>query len=121
MSTTVNWFEIPVQDINQAAEFYGTVLDTPLGEMDGPDGDAMRVFLGDEGPSGTLVQADAENSPAANGTLVYLSSEDIDAALERAGAAGGQVQQPKTPIGPFGFIGRFLDPDGNRVALHTPS
>jgi predicted enzyme related to lactoylglutathione lyase len=119
MSTTINWFEIPVQNIDQAAEFYGTVLDAPLGEMQGPDG-SMRTFLGDDGPSGTLVQADEDNPPTATGTLVYLSCADIDAALGRVGGAGGQVQQPKTSIGPFGSIGRFLDPDGNRVALHTP-
>ncbi len=120
MSTTINWFEIPVQDSGRAAEFYGTVLAAPLGELDGPDG-PMRTFLGDEGPSGALVQADTDNPPAATGTLVYLSCGDIDAALDRVGGAGGEVQQAKTSIGPFGFIGRFLDPDGNRVALHTPA
>jgi predicted enzyme related to lactoylglutathione lyase len=120
MGTTVNWFEIPVRNTNQAAEFYGTVLGVPLGEMEGPTG-PMHTFVGDEGPTGALVQADADNPPTATGTLVYLGCDDIDAALGRVGGAGGQVQQTKTPIGPFGFIGRFLDLDGNRVALHTPS
>ena len=120
MSTAINWFEIPVKDIGRAAEFYGTVLNAALGEMEGPDG-SMRTFMGEEGPTGALIQADADNPPSATGTLVYLSCDDIDSALERVRGAGGQIQQSKTSIGPFGFIGCMLDPDGNRVALHTPA
>ena len=116
MGVTVDWFEIPVLDVDRAITFYGEVLGSPLGSMDGPDG-TMHVFMGDEGPAGALTTTDS--TPAKAGVLVYLGSDDIDAALERAAAAGGRIDQAKTSIGPFGFIGRFEDTEGNLVALHT--
>lgn len=118
MTVAVNWFEIPVTNMGRAVEFYGAVLNTPLDTMDGPDGH-MHVFPGADGAAGTLIQAD--DSISSGGVLIYLHTDDIDAALQRATSAGGAVEQEKTSIGPFGFIGRFRDTEGNSVALHTPS
>ena len=118
MSVTVNWFEIPVQDLARAVEFYGTVLGEPLGTMDGPSG-PMHVFMGADGPAGAL--ASDELTPSEQGVLVYLGCDDIPAALSRAEQAGGAIVQPKTSIGPHGWIGRFTDTEGNAVALHTPA
>ena len=118
MAVSINWFEIPVKDVQRAVEFYGAVIGEPMGTMDGPDG-PMHIFPGDDGAAGALTTEDSV--PAEGGVLVYLYSPDIDAALERIAAAGGEVLVPKTSIGPFGFIGRFRDSEGNTVALHTPS
>ena len=116
MSVSVAWFEIPVANIARAVEFYGTVLGLPLDSMDGPDG-PMSVFPGAEGPVGALTTD--EGSPAQAGVLVYLDCDDIPAALDRVAAAGGEVLMTKTSIGPFGFIGKFNDSEGNTVALHS--
>ena len=51
MTVSIDWFEIPVQDVNRAVEFYGTVLGAPLSTMEGPDG-PMHVFPGEDGASG---------------------------------------------------------------------
>ena len=115
-NVAVNWFEIPVSDLARAVEFYGVVLGAPLGTMDGPDGE-MHVFLGSEGPAGALSTSDS--SPGQSGTIVYLNCTDIDAALRRVSGAGGSVVQERTSIGPFGFVGQFIDSEGNKVALHT--
>ena len=113
----VNWFEIPVTDLDRAVGFYSTVLEREFGEIDGPNG-PMKVFNSPEGSAGTLTVAESE--PAAGGVVIYLNCPDIDSALGRVAAAGGEVLQPRTPIGPFGFIGKFQDTEGNAVALHTP-
>lgn len=118
MTVAINWFEIPVLDIGRAVEFYGAVLDAPLATMDGPDGQ-MYVFPGADGAAGALIQAEGEIGTG--GVLIYLHTDNIDAALQRAASAGGAVEQEKTSIGPFGHIGRFRDSEGNSVALHTPS
>ena len=112
---SVNWFEIPVTELDRAVQFYATVLDREIGQIDGPDG-PMRVFLRGDGPAGTFTQTDS--SPSDGGVVVYLNCPDIDAALGRVADAGGSVVQPKTSIGPFGFIAHMLDTEGNRVALH---
>lgn len=118
MSVAVDWFEIPATDMSRAVEFYGTVLDAPLGAMDGPDG-PMHVFMGEAGACGALTSDDS--TPAVGGVLVYLHCEDIEGALGRVESAGGKVLQGKTSIGPFGFIARFQDSEGNSVALHNDS
>ena len=117
MANAVNWFEIPVTDVGRAVEFYGTVLGEPLSTMDGPDG-PMHVFPGEDGAAGALT---TDLTPAADGVLIYLYSPDIDAALARVPGAGGEVVAEKASIGPFGWIGRFNDTEGNMVALHTPA
>jgi len=65
--------------------------------------------------------SDGRKSPSATGVLIYLGCADIEQTLIRAVNSGGTLHQPKTPIGPNGFIGSFVDPDGNRIALHTPA
>jgi predicted enzyme related to lactoylglutathione lyase len=34
-------------------------------------------------------------------------------------AAGGKITMPKTAIGANGFMARFLDTEGNRMAFHS--
>lgn len=112
----INWFEIPVANIERAAKFYGAVLDVTFMDMDGPSG-TMKAFLNEEAPVGALVPAD-ENVPSEVGQRIFFQSDDIEAALKRAEAEGGSMVVPKTSIGPFGYIGQFMDSEGNRVALH---
>jgi len=115
--TSVNWFEIPAQDLDRAAAFYSNVLEIELGDMDGPTG-PMKTFQSGEMPIGALVQG-PQFKPSKNGTLIYLGTKDIDAALKRIVASGGQELVPKTSIGAFGNIGQFIDCEGNRMALHS--
>ena len=116
--TTINWFEIPSNNVADAVGFYARVLGVELGEIPGPDGAPMHVFMGAEGPTGALVAADATDVPGSAGPRVYLNCADIPAALARAAEAGGRIVSEETAIGPYGFIGRFTDLDGNVVALH---
>ena len=113
----VNWFEIPVADLDRAVSFYSAVLDREFGEIDGPAG-PMKVFQSPDGSAGTLTQTDSK--PVEGGVVVYLHCPDIDAALGRVAPNGGEVVQERTPIGPFGFIGKFKDTEGNTLALHSP-
>lgn len=113
----IDWFEIPVQDLARAAKFYSTVFEIKLGDMDGPAG-PMKTFQNGEMPIGALVQG-PQFTPSQEGSLIYLSTPDIDAALQRVSASGGKKVLAKTSIGQFGSIGQFTDSEGNRVALHS--
>ena len=47
-------------------------------------------------------------------------SDDVQNELDRIEAAGGTIYQPKTQISEeYGFMGVFIDTEGNRVALHS--
>lgn len=115
----VNWFEIPVTDMNRAKAFYEAGLGLEVTIMDmGPK--LMGWFpmeMGAVGAAGTLVCGDGY-TPSHDGSLVYLHVDAIDSTLAAIDAAGGQTLMPRTPIGEHGFIAYFQDSEGNRVALH---
>jgi uncharacterized protein len=118
MRDVLNWFEIPVTDINRAASFYGAIFETTLEVLHGPDF-ASAMFRHDGGIGGGLVAGDGY-SPNTEGTLVYLNANpDLDRVLKRVKRAGGQVIKAKTDIGENGFFALILDTEGNRVALHS--
>jgi len=114
---SVVWFEIPAADLDRATGFYKKVLQTNLVPMETPSG-VVQTFINGEMPVGALVQND-NAQPSTAGSLVYLNTDDIDAALGRVEAAGGKVLLPKTSIGPHGNIAQFTDSENNRVALHS--
>jgi len=115
----VAWFEIPVRDMKRARAFYEKLLGVRLDEH--RHGSLEMAFFPMErrgvGAAGSLVAGEGYE-PALEGTTVYFSVEDIAAALDRAAHAGGEVLQPKTDIGEYGFIAMVRDTEGNRIALH---
>jgi hypothetical protein len=120
-ANVVNWFEIPVLDLQRAKLFYETVLSFKMTE-ETIAGETMALFPYQEGhgSSGALVAHQAE--PSQGGTLLYFTSPSGDAAKElaRVERAGGKVITPKTLITEeIGYCGYFLDTEGNRVALHS--
>ena len=116
----VNWFEIPVNDLERAKQFYETVFgfQLSLNEM-GPMKMAwFPMTQGGPGATGTLIQSEGY-APSHAGTLVYFSVPDIEGALDKVNANGGKLLMPKTSIGEHGHIAHFQDCEGNRVALHS--
>jgi predicted enzyme related to lactoylglutathione lyase len=119
-TNALNWFEIFTNDLTNATDFYGTILNTKL-EPASMEGCRMAIFPGDhdKGVCGALTQMDGY-SPGPGGTLVYLNVEgDLDGVLSRIPTAGGTVLKGRTDIAPHGFIGIFRDPEGNVVGLHS--
>jgi len=115
---SINWFEIPVADEARAAKFYAEALGIELGEMQGPEGRPMKVFMNGEMPSGALIKGEG-NAPSATGPLVYLNAPDLNGVVSRTEKAGGKVVMPKTDIGPHGQIAMIVDSEGNRIGLHS--
>lgn len=116
----VNWFEIPVNDLERAKHFYETVfgLQLSLNEM-GPMKMAWFPMTPEtSGATGTLMKSEGY-APSHDGTLVYFSVTDIEETLAKVNANGGKTLLPKTGIGEHGFIAHFQDCEGNRVALHS--
>jgi len=70
------------------------------------------------GAAGSLVKGEGY-VPSLTGILVYFGVADIEVVLERIKHNGGKILLPKTSIGEYGFIARFEDSEGNRVALHS--
>ena len=118
----INWFEIPVKDLDRAATFYQTIFGfAPMERME-MMGMVMAFFPwtpGDGKVSGGLVIAD-NYEPSMNGVVIYLNADpDLEAVASKVEAAGGKLLLPKTPIGENGFMAFFADTEGNRIGLHS--
>ena len=116
----VNWFEIPVTDVDRAKLFYEGTLGVAL-ELRDFAGMKMAFFpmnMEDYGAAGALVKAESYE-PSGKGVVIYFSVEDIEAVLEKASKNGGEILVPKMAIGEYGFIGHFIDTEGNRLGLHS--
>ena len=122
MANTIVWADIPVTDMDRARAFYRAVLQADIDLMPGMEDVALLPGdpMGGEA-SGDLVKS--ENAkPGAGGVTIYLDSKgDPEGMLERAVAAGGQVAMPVSDMGEMvGFIGFFIDSEGNRIGVHAP-
>ncbi len=124
----VNWFELPVRDIDRAQSFYETILARTLRREQSPaarpDASAptLAIFPYDEaGVGGCLVAGADTPRPTTDGAVVYLNaSPSLDAALERVTAAGGRILVPRTELpGDMGAFAHIADTEGNRVGLHA--
>lgn len=119
MKNAVVWSEIAVTDLKRAAAFYEKLLDGKLKhDSFGPFRLALFPHAGD-GVGGCLIQGQGYE-PSGKGTVTYLAATpDIDAALERARAAGAKVLMPKTALpGEQGYIAHISDCEGNRIGLY---
>ncbi|MBX9960353.1 MAG: VOC family protein [Burkholderiaceae bacterium] len=124
MNNPVGWFEIYVNDMARAKAFYQGLLGVELTRLQSPDGDSsMEMWAfpmndGSYGASGTLAKM-AGMSAGGNSTLVYFSCTDCAVEAARAVPHGGRVEQPKTSLGPYGFMALVVDTEGNRIGLHS--
>jgi predicted enzyme related to lactoylglutathione lyase len=118
----VHWFEIPVNDIMRAKDFYEFVFECKL-DLHEVKMMKMATFPMNNnsiGSGGALVHAKGYQ-PHHSGTTVYFSVADIDYVLKRVQEKNGKVLIPKTSIGQYGYIAHFEDSEGNQIALHSMS
>lgn len=117
----VNWFEIPVRNLDRAQAFYEQLLGCTLQRQAmGPH--ALAVFPYDGGGvGGCLMTGDALPAPGQQGVMVYLNAQpSLDAALARVQAAGGRIATPRVDLpGDMGSFAHVDDPEGNRIGLHA--
>ncbi|HTE51581.1 MAG TPA: VOC family protein [Kofleriaceae bacterium] len=121
MANAINWFEIPVDDLDRATRFYEALLGEKL-KRETFAGTPMAIFARASAADaiGALTRQE-HRRPSGDGSLVYLNAAGkIDGCLERAAGAGGQVLLGKTEVGEAGCIALVRDSEGNTVGLHAP-
>lgn len=111
------WTEIPVSDLDRAAEFYGAVT---LGELERMDMGPNPTMVFKTGDPGTGVAAHLyPGKPAAEGqgpTIHLAAPGTAEEIMERVTRAGGKVLSPVIEI-PEGRFAYCQDLDGNSVSF----
>lgn len=121
MANVLNWFEIPVADMNRAVKFYCTIFGWESMQQMNMDGFDMAVFpMEGNGVGGSLVKGDVYK-PTMDGAIIYLNANpDLAIVESKIESAGGKVLVSKKLITEeIGYMAIFIDCEGNRVALHS--
>ena len=120
MENPVGYFEIPVNDLERAVEFYEIVFGYQFTRTE-IDGLEMALFPSNEkgeGVTGALVKGDSY-VPSKEGSRLYFNSKDIERTLEKVLSQNGKILYPKTSIGELGWVAELEDSEGNCIALHS--
>jgi hypothetical protein len=119
MKNQVVWLDLPVLNLERAAQFYEQVLDAPV-KIEQYEQFRFAV-LPHEGTnvSGCLIPSQPEDI-IERGVLIYFNVTDrLSAVLAQIPKIGGEVLEAKHSIGPHGFRAIVKDSEGNRIALHS--
>ena len=120
MNTTtnsLNWFEIPVTDMQRAKHFYQVIFSMHMddSEMMGLQMAFFPYQPGSGKASGALVQGTGY-MPGQQGSMIYLNANpSMNDVLQKIESMGGTIVMPKTAIVPeIGYMSVFIDSEGNK-------
>jgi predicted enzyme related to lactoylglutathione lyase len=119
----VGWFEIPVSDMERGIKFYEAVFQFKLERQNMGDLDmAWFPYADVPGSPGSLVHDKEFYKPSTDGVLIYFTAQsgDLSNELSKVEPAGGKVlMQKKLITEDIGYMGLFIDTEGNRIAIHS--
>ena len=121
MKSVINWFEIPVSDMDRAIKFYEPVMQVSL-RREKMDSAELAVFPHEDPATGGALAKFEGIIPSVQGAIIYLHTDNLTATLDRVASAGGEcVFGPLALPRGIGTIALFTDSEGNRVGLHQPA
>jgi uncharacterized protein len=122
MEKTIGWFEIPVNNMKRAKQFYGSIFNIEFQDMEFRNGLKMALFpAAATAVGGALCEYPDFYKTGQTGVLIYFSANpDLQTTLDRIIMHEGRVIIPKTLISEeYGFMAIFEDTEGNKLALHS--
>lgn len=120
-SHSLNWFEIPVLEIERAKKYYEQIFQVEM-TVSTMDDTEMAFFPWKPGSGkahGCLAKS-PNHTPSVQGTIVYLNANpSLEEVVKRVESAGGRVMIEHMNIGEHGHIAYMIDSEGNHVGLHA--
>ena len=121
MANPIVWVDIPVKNLNRAMRFYSAVLDLTLKKEEFT---TLSIGLVPQvaGEVGVCLFpfSEEDHQPSLHGPLIYLNCEGrLAEALEEVDNCGGRILKGRHSIGGMGWRAIVVDPEGNRIALHS--
>lgn len=108
VNSHINYIEFKATDLEAIKTFYGKVFDWTFTDY-GP----TYVAFDNSGVQGGFEKSD---EPIANGALVVIHHNDLNAILKKVKAAGGIISKNIFSF-PGGKRFEFFDPSGNELAV----
>jgi len=114
-------FEIPVEDLDRAKGFYGSIFGWRLDDVPGMDYTMVGTVPVDEQQmptepgainGGLMQRSDETPSP-----VLTINVGSVEDALKKVEAGGGTVVRPRTEIPGMGWFAYFKDTEGNTLGL----
>ncbi len=117
MKSALTWFEIPVQNLDQAKTFYEDVFQCELSPTT-INQYKLAIFPAKE-VSGALIE-EADYIAPDKSTIIYLNIPDtIEAVLGRVEKNGGKIEISRRLIHEeVGWSASFRDLEGNLIGLY---
>ena len=106
----VVWHDLMTTDIDKASEFYTKLFGWQLNDVD-MGGGTYKMIRSGETEIGGLVPLDKSHGAPSHWTA-YVTVDDVNAAVQRANAQGGETLVPTTPIPNVGAFAMIKDPNG---------
>jgi len=111
MGNPVVWFEINGRDPARLHDFYRKVFGWTI-EADNPMSYGFVQTGSEEGIQGAIA-----TGQGSRGVTIFLGTDNVQAALDRAVAAGAEVVAPVGGIPGVVQVAQFRDPEGNCIGL----
>ena len=125
MSGKVVHFELPMDNEKRATEFYKKTFGWEVQSVPEMQYTIVHTTASDaQGmpkEPGAINGGMAKRGGGVTHPVVTIAVDDIDATAKAIAKNGGTVTQPKTSIGPMGFIAYFTDTEGSTVGLYQPA
>ena len=130
------WFEIPVNDLDRAVDFYSNILLIKVKKILMLDQELGYLDKGDGTPGGVLIKK--ENYQPGQGSVLFFYVIDISQILKNLTEIKGTIITDKTLLkqknssGNFvisnnlidqkvGYYAEIIDSEGNRIGLYSNS
>ncbi len=114
------WYELMTPDPAAAIAFYSDVAGWTTQKWETGD---YTMWVGPQGPLGGVMPLaeDAKKMGAPPNWMANLEVADVDAAIEKVKARGGQVFVPPQDMPTIGRFAVIADPQGAAIALFKPA
>lgn len=114
-------FEIPVDDLERAQEFYKSVFGWKMDRLPGMEYIMIGTTLVDESyipkEAGAINGAMMKRQDPINFPVITINVPDINEAMKNVKKMGGEIVRGKTQVWTVGYAAYFKDPEGNIIGL----
>jgi uncharacterized protein len=118
---TVEYFQIPADDISRAQEFYNKVFGWEMQKWNKPENSEQEYWMfqtkddeGNPGLGGGLMKRQSPQHTVTN----FITVSSIGEYSLKIEQSGGKIIMPKTEIPNMGFFAVFLDTENNMFGIY---